>query len=341
MLDSSFSEPRLKEEKLHSAFSEGLGLLDPKILFGIDASLPEKSCCNTQEDKMSTTTTASQNVNSASECPSSFCFSPKDVITYPFLNTGPVPQNVTLLPSPFSLSSSPNLSLPMGPVATSRLAETSHNEHISTTSMHSPTNGVYLTHVIPVSNFEENRAGSVNDGMIRIAQNGADRSFAQLKENISRAPKEVLAIVLNSLVETNSDNLNYHIMELFTAANNLFVPTVPSPLLSVSQFSAFENVHPTFHPQSFADPSCTTPSEVSMSNIKVPFVGGSHHSNGSPTKRSVGGGSRHNKNYNKEDDQRRCAIHGELRPIRCLKLLAEKGQFECIPGYHCLVEKKL
>lgn len=341
MLDSFMCEQQMKEEGPHVAFSEDLGLLDQKMLVGDDVPFPEKSCWNTQEEMISTPTTASQTFCSTSEGPSSFCLAPKDVVTHPFLNTGLVSQGATRLSSPFQLSSSPNLSLPMGPMAMSRLGETSHNEFISTTRTHSPVNGLYPTLVPPVGNLEEHRAASVNEEIIRITHNGVDRSLMQLKENITRAPKEVLTAVLNALVDTNTDNSNYHIMELLTAANTFFHRSASPPLMSGPQFSTFESVHHASQPLSFVDPSCASPSEVVISNNKAPFLFGSRHSNASPTKRSGGGGgSRHHKNYNKEDDQRRCAIHGELRPMRCLKLLAETGEFECIPGYHCLVEKK-
>lgn len=190
----------------------------------------------------------------------------------------------------------------------------------------------------------------------------------QLKAAISQAPREVLMLMLQFLLEEPRGDLFLAIKNCYDIASNLVgggvagetIDGVSSGLHFKSLSSSATNatsgmssspplsVH---HPaQMFLDPSTLgMPAAHGMTggnnnnnnnnnnSSKASYRSVAPSSNSSPTKRKGGAGNRGHKNY-KEEEQAVCSTHFQLRPMKHLQKNEETSQWECIPGYHCLVE---
>lgn len=200
-----------------------------------------------------------------------------------------------------------------------------------------------------------------------VPTNNLSPAISQLKTAISQAPREVLATVLTWLLDDTSRDLLQPIWQLFEYATiitakpesfsspgavhqKILLNTTGGTKQSTAASSASSAM---MRPSSvFLDPThpalggpvshaSTVGSTTTTSNNSNPNKGlyrsGAPSASPSPTKRKGGAGNRLHKNH-KEEEQALCSRHAQLRPLKHLQRNEETHQWECIHGYHCLVE---
>lgn len=127
-----------------------------------------------------------------------------------------------------------------------------------------------------------------------------EQAYAETRLAISRAPRRVLMLVLNSLLDDYGDHLLASISAKLEAA---VAVSTGSPMRSAASATA-----------------------------RTPQRMGSNSSLSTPHKKS--------KSYKgkEEEEQEMCTVHNTMRSMKHLQPNPATGRMECIHGFHCLVD---